>query len=190
MVSPSIFTTLLKASSGVIQDCFVQNPPNEPQLMPLTYSACKQAILKIPVSDKAYAPIVFSRNPTAGFRLPYSWSHGGCIVIIDVTTTDAEETATFSEVFERAFELSIECVIRPPHLGGKCLLGTTDMLEITIIEPGVRKSAQGTKRSYRVLTEVTSWEHHSRQDCIAIISGLRMYKSSLFLVSLILRAIQ
>ena len=61
--------------------------------------------------------------------------------MIDVTTADAEETATFSEIFERAFELSVECVIRPPHLGGKCLLGTTDMLEIKIIESGIRKSS-------------------------------------------------
>ena len=146
MVSPSIFTTLLNASSGVILDCFVQNPPSGPQLMPLTYSACKQAIQKIPMSDKAYAPIVFSRNPTAGFRVPHSWSHGGCVVIVDVTTADAEETTTFSEVFERAFELSIECVIRPPHFGGKCLLGMKDKLQIAIIESGVRKSSQSTKR--------------------------------------------
>ena len=147
MVGPSFFTTLITASSGVTLDCFSQNPPSRPQLMPLTYSACKRAVESIPMHDKAQAPIVFSRNPDAGFRVPHSWSYGGCVVRIDTLTADAEETTTFGDMLLRAFELSVECVIMPPHLGGKSTLGMTDMLEIVMIESGTRKSSHSTKSS-------------------------------------------
>ena len=145
MVSPSIFTTLLNATNGMTVGCFGQNPPGEPQLLPITYSACKKAVQNIPIREKAFAPIIFSRNPAAGFRVPHSWSHGGCVIIIDVATPDAEETTSFAAIYQRAFELSVECVIKPPHFGGKSLLGMTDMLEILVIESQERKFSQGAR---------------------------------------------
>ena len=90
--------------------------------------------------EKAFAPVIFSRNPHAGFKVPHSWSHGGCVIRIDTLEADVEETATFAAVFTRAFELAAECVIKPPHFGGRSLIGTTDMLEIAVIESSIRKS--------------------------------------------------
>lgn len=147
MVSLSIFTARLTASNGLTLDCFGQNPPGTPQLMPLTYTTCWQAVQSIPIHGKAFAPITFSRNPDAGFKVPHSWSHEGCVVIIDTVTADAEETTTFAEVFTRAFEISADCVINPPHLGGKSLLGEADLLEIAIIESSIRMSSHGTESS-------------------------------------------
>lgn len=78
------------------------------------------------------------------------------MIIIDVVTPDAEETTSFAAVYKRAFELSVECVIKPPHLGGKSLLGMTDMLEILVLESNIRESSQGGRDLKRtsVLTEV------------------------------------
>ena len=140
MVSPSIFTSLLNASNVFTIACFDQNPPSRPQLMPLTYVACKQAVLSIPLREKALAPITFSRNPDAGFRVPHSWSYEGCVVHIDMVEADAEETTTFAALFKRSFDIAVECVIKPPHFGGKSKLGTTQMLEIAIIDSSIRKS--------------------------------------------------
>ena len=67
--------------------------------------------------------------------------------MIDTVTADAEETTTFAEVFTRAFELSVDCVINQPHLGGKSMLGETEMLGIAIIESSIRMSSHGTNSS-------------------------------------------
>ena len=91
------------------------------------------------MGEKSLAPITFSQNPGAGFRVPYSWSHGNCWVCIDVVEPDAEETTTFAAVFKRAFDLAVDCVIKPPHLGGRSRLGMTQMLDIVIIESNGRK---------------------------------------------------
>ena len=93
------------------------------------------------MGEKALAPITFSRNPDAGFKVPHSWSYGDCVVIIDVVQPGAEETTTFAAVFKRAFDLAVECVIKPPHFGGKSRLGTSGMLDVVIIESSTRKSS-------------------------------------------------
>ena len=140
MVSPSIFTSLLNASNVVTVTCFDQNDPGRPQLQPLTYTKCRQAVQNIPMGEKALAPITFSRNPDAGFRVPHSWSYEDCVVIVDTVDDDAEETTTFAAVFKRAFDLAVECVIKPPHFGGRSRIGTSGMLDIVIIESTSRKS--------------------------------------------------
>ena len=140
MVSPSIFTSFLNTSNVFAINCFGQNRPGLPQLQPLTYVACEKAIQKIHLSEKALAPITFSQNPDAGFTVPHSWSDGNCVIIIDVVEPNAEETSTFAAVFKRSFDIALECVIKPPHFGGKSKLGTSQMLDIVMIESNSRKS--------------------------------------------------
>ena len=140
MVGPSIFTSILNASNVFAIDCFRPSRPGLPQLQPLTYVTCEKAIHKIHLNEKALAPITFSQNPNAGFMVPHSWSHGNCVIIIDVVEPNAEETATFAAVFKRGFDLAIECVINPPHLGGRSKLGTSQMLDIMMVESNARKS--------------------------------------------------
>ena len=62
------------------------------------------------------------------------------MIIIDVVEPNAEETSTFAAVFKRSFDIAIECVIKPPHFGGKSKLGTSKMLDIVMIESNSRKS--------------------------------------------------
>ena len=140
MVRPSRLTHLLNASDFLSVDCFSQNPSSQPQLRPLTFTTCRQAVQRIHLSEKASAPITFSHDPDAGFRVPYSWSYGDCVVRIDIVEADAEETTTFAEVFMAGIEIAIDCVIKPPHLGGKSKLGRTQMLEMAIIESSIRES--------------------------------------------------
>ena len=42
---------------------------------------------------------------------------------IDVIAPEVKETETFAAILKRAFDLTVECVIRPPHLGGRSFLG-------------------------------------------------------------------
>ena len=87
------------------------------------------------MGQKALAPIVFARSPDAGFKVPHSWvgeRGGNCVVEIDVSGDSVSETATFAAVLKRAFDLAVECVIKPPHLGGRSLVGEREGLEIAM----------------------------------------------------------
>ena len=130
------------ASLSVTLGCWEQNPPPEPQFPPLTYIECKQAIREIPMGTKALAPLSFSRDPDAGFILPYTWKYGNCAIEIDVVRADDEETSTFAAIFKRAFDIAVECVIKPPHLGGKGLVGEDGQLRVSIYggNPGASSS--------------------------------------------------
>ena len=134
MITASIFTHLLNASTAIPITCFRQNPPAVPQLLPLTYVACERALDKIPTRGKAQAPLTFSHSPTAGYNVPHSWSHENCIVLIDVLGDNVEETATFTTILTQAFEVALKCVIQPPHFGGKSRVGERGMLGVAIIE--------------------------------------------------------
>ena len=129
LLIPSLISN---ASLSVTLGCWEQNPPSEPQLPPLTYIECKGAIGKIPMGAKALAPVSFSRDPSAGFILPNKWDSGNCAIEIDVVQADDEEHSTFAAIFKRAFDIAVECVINPPHLGGKGLVGDHDRLRVSI----------------------------------------------------------
>lgn len=90
------------------------------------------------MGEKALAPVIFSRSKDAGFQVPESWTYGQCTIEIDMITEDIEETTTFAAIFKRAFDLTKECVIHPPHLGGRSLLGNHGYLKIWIYGFGKR----------------------------------------------------
>lgn len=139
MVNISMFIHLLNASSAIPIGCFRQNPPSVPQLSPLTYVTCQTALDKIPVRQKAHAPLTFSHSASAGYVVPHTWSHENCIVIIDVLGDDVEETTTFFAILSKGFDIALKCVINSPHFGGRSRVGERGMLGIAIIEspPGM-----------------------------------------------------
>lgn len=100
--------------------------------MPLTWVACKEAITKIPLSDAGLKPISFGRSEDAGFQVPYTWESRGCIVEIDVVSEDVTETATFLGLLVVADAIAKECVIKPPHMGGRAEVGDENGLQIGI----------------------------------------------------------
>ena len=137
--SLSLPSLISHASLSVTLGCWAQNPPHKLQLPPLTYIECKQAIKDIPMGEKALAPISFSRDPGPGFTVPYVWDVGNCAIEIDVVRKDTVATSTFAAVFKRAFDIAVECVIQPPHLGGKGLVGADELLKVAIygVHPAV-----------------------------------------------------
>ena len=131
--SLSISTPISNTSFSVTLSCWKQNPPEEPQLPPLTYIECKQAIRDIPMGDKALAPLSFSRDPGAGFTCPYTWDFGDCAIAVDVLQKGDTERSTFASIFKRAFDIAVECVIKPPHFGGQGFVGENERLKVSVI---------------------------------------------------------
>jgi len=130
MINPII--PLLNASLSSPLDCWQQNPASQPQLKPIIYKECRDIITKIPMGQKALAPLVFSRSATEGFKVPESWQYGSCVLTIDVEGADVYETSTFAAVTKRAFALMVQCVINEPHLGGRSFVGDHDGLEVLV----------------------------------------------------------
>ena len=87
------------------------------------------------MGEKALAPVSFSREPDAGFPVPSKWDHGDCIVEIDVLQEGEKEISTFAAIFKRAFNIAVDCVIKPPNLGGHGLVGTNQRLGVVIRGP-------------------------------------------------------
>ena len=123
--------------------CWGQNPPGEPQLTLVKYIECKQAIRKIPMGEKALAPLSFGRTPDAGFTVPSKWDHGDCTVEIDVLQEGEKEISTFAAIFKRAFDIAVDCVIKPPNLGGHGLVGNNERLGVVIRGPYPEASSPG-----------------------------------------------
>ena len=117
---------------SVTLGCWGQYPPSEPQLPVFTYIECKQAFRDIPMGEKALAPLLFGRDPGAGFTVPYLWHYGNCVIEVDVVRQEVDERSTFAAIFKRAFDVAVECVIKPPHLGGKGLVGEHEQLKVWI----------------------------------------------------------
>ncbi|KAL6712877.1 hypothetical protein ACLMJK_009589 [Lecanora helva] len=126
-------TSPISIPSQTTLECYGQNPPNETQLVPLIYKQCREVIAGIYTGQKALAPIVFGREAKAGFKVPHSWVFGSCVVSVDVTGDGVEETENFAAILKRAFDLAVECVIKPPHLGGRSFLGREGGLEVFLL---------------------------------------------------------
>ncbi len=147
MVNPLIIPTFLNASNAITVGCWGQNPPGEPQLVPLTYKVCREAIMSVPMGGQSLKPITFGRSAEAGFQVPAHWEFENCAVEIDVVEDGDEERATFAAILKRAFDLAIECVIRPPHFGGRSFIGQDEKLVVCILESESGPSSQQRRSS-------------------------------------------
>ena len=140
---PSLISNVSLSPLSVTIGCYAQNPPSEPQLTSVKYVECKQAIRNVPMGEKALAPLSFSREPDAGFTVPYKWAYGDCTIEIDVLREGEEESSTFAAIFKRAFDIAVNCVIKPPNLGGRGLVGRNERLKVTISGPDPEVSSPG-----------------------------------------------
>ena len=145
--SVSIPSLASNASLSVTLGCWEQNPPHEPQMTPITYVECKQAIRGIPMGEKALAPVSFGRDPGTGFTVPHTWDYGSCAVEIDVLREADKEKSTFAAIFKRAFDVAVECVVKPPHLGGRGLVGENEQLKVWIYGVDPKVSSPGLAES-------------------------------------------
>ena len=88
--------------------------------------------------------MTFSRKRGVGYQVPRQWISGTCVLAIDMISDEAEDTLTFHEIGLDAYVLALGCVIHPPHLGGKRLVGLRKLLTVTIFgyndKPGGSRS--------------------------------------------------
>ena len=136
MVNPALLLPVLNTTLLARDFCWKQRPANETQLSPVIYKECREAVASIPLGEKALAPVSFGRSTDSGFQVPADWQYGRCIVQIDVVAPNVKETATFAAILKRAFDITKECVIYPPHLGGREVLGVNDGLKVWVFGVG------------------------------------------------------
>lgn len=95
--------------------------------------------LIVPPGTTSSPPLNFSRYPffPAGeHQVPFTWSHGGCAVVIDIPDTPQHpvwrEESSLMEVKSAAFQLLVRCVVNGEHLGGVALLGRRLSLQVRV----------------------------------------------------------
>ncbi|MCJ1368630.1 hypothetical protein MMC16_007774 [Acarospora aff. strigata] len=124
-------------------ECFNRNSP---QLLnnesPIIHNIdCARALQQIQ-PDKSLAPMVFTRVDGAGFRVPYSWRHGSCIIFIDTARNPAGTLVQLSltVIAQTAMHVMKNCVDLPPiatGLGGQAFLKSFDgnggILDVVVI---------------------------------------------------------
>ncbi|KAL8852959.1 MAG: hypothetical protein Q9221_002209 [Calogaya cf. arnoldii] len=120
---------------GVSADvgCWKQNPPPGRQHFSTVYKHCYEGIKDLAKLDKAYAPILFSRKPDAGYRVPERWITGTCFIHIDMHSDDDEDYVSFHHIAIEAGVINAACVARPPHLGGTSPVGPKRVMNVTIM---------------------------------------------------------
>ena len=111
--------------------------PDKPRLGP-TLLNCYQAVAYIPTdTDKSKAPIMFSHDPSKGYKIPKTWVHGDCAIEIDLKEGVDGEVATFDNVGNIALGLAVVCVEKtPPHLGGLAQIGSEGALKVVVFRWG------------------------------------------------------
>lgn len=133
LTSPAVnnLTTRPKSLNGEANAfCFAQPTyPKEP-LFPTSYPDCFEAIKLMTYGDKRDAPIYFSRDPSVGYSLPSTWSHGTCEVELDVDPPNEGDTAKMVDIGKVALTIAILCVAEPPRLGGRVRVGPKEVIVI------------------------------------------------------------
>lgn len=116
--------------------------PDKPRLGP-TLLNCLKAVDYIPSqTQKAMAPIMFSHDPSKGYKVPKAWVHGDCAVEIDLINGVDGEVTTFDNLGTIALGLAVVCVEKTaPHLGGQAEIGSRSSLEIVIIRWGASRNS-------------------------------------------------
>ena len=89
--------------------------------------------------DKPTAPMVFSRNASLGFKLPFRWDWGSCVIAADmynIADPNAVETFPMTWIPAMAVQIIKSCMSdKPPQLrlGGRTRLGPTDGVRIFVV---------------------------------------------------------
>ncbi|KAL8637353.1 MAG: hypothetical protein Q9228_005369, partial [Teloschistes exilis] len=119
---------------------------------PLIFKNCDSVIRRQILNEHAFdpdQPLTFSRdrglNPD--IKLPETWTSlgGDCIVGVDIpSTVGGVEKTSLRDILFTAQAVAIECVIKPPHLGGLMLVGWQSKMNVVIV------SVKGPPNSLRL----------------------------------------
>ncbi len=116
--------------------------PPQPHLLPAVFRACKTIIFTIPTASGPHDPSVplkFSpdRDQRPDVRLPAAWGKGNreCNIALQFGR-DASvryDMTTLNDVQGAALAVAMECVIRPPHLGGYVEVGWRQRMAVNVL---------------------------------------------------------
>ena len=118
--------------------CFY--PSSGINLLPVEQADCWKSAAKINCDEKLLeVPMDFSRDPNAGFQVPYTgWSFGTCNVVVDLITDNPHEVANIPLVVVGTALLNLiyECV-HGHNMGGKTTVtreqgGSSDILSLVV----------------------------------------------------------
>ncbi|KAL8801238.1 MAG: hypothetical protein Q9182_004587 [Xanthomendoza sp. 2 TL-2023] len=114
-------------------------------LRPAVFAECRdnaRSILRTQGLDPDI-PLKFSADPATrpDVKLPTAWGHrrDNCDIWLQANppgTRKGSDRTTLRQVEEAAMTVALECVIKPPHLGGLVVLGWNDKLAVNVINFG------------------------------------------------------
>lgn len=91
-------------------------------------------------------PLTFSRDITLrpDIKLPKTWNNDthDCIVGVDIpATVGGSDKTSLYDIRMAAQAVAVECVIKPPHLGGILQIGWQNRLQVILVSshPGEAK---------------------------------------------------
>lgn len=132
--SPSLTMPPLRFPSSTAEAkrtfrCLTPDDGGQSKVDTVHRSNCAAALDLILKSDKSEAPMIFSRSPGAGYKVPATIEAGDCVVHIDVSsmTPGREVTLPLTDVVHAAFHIIDMCIKNPPAgtgLGGHAILDT------------------------------------------------------------------
>lgn len=109
---------------------------------PLVFKECNDIILHHVTHDDKFnpdMPLSFSRERSLkpDIKLPKTWhgrNEGDCVVGVDIPEAiGGSEKTSLTDIMYAAQGIAIECVIKPPHLGGILQIGWQNKLNVVIV---------------------------------------------------------
>ncbi len=132
LVNPALLNSTALSSVGTdvlnVQPCFEPKPDR----LPARYQDCESAAMKMhSVADtRRY---IFGRGSFATYKLPRTFSHGTCVVNLDMVYEEETDILTFVEVRSAVLLLARSCTLGPVfHVGGVAAVGPANALFVTI----------------------------------------------------------
>ena len=111
--------------------CFKQQYGRQLQL-PIA-ADCWHAAEQIVCGDKYQAPMEFTHSPKPGFWVPWRWTHGTCIIQIDLEPgSEAVDVTSLADIAERAVEMIRSCVVHSSKLGGRTTAGQLGLIHLMV----------------------------------------------------------
>ena len=111
--------------------CFEHSDSPTGHLDRIDRKDCAAALKRILDADKRAAPMIFSRSPNAGYKLPDQLEAGTCVINIDIGAIhqDKEVLAPMESVVHAALHIMTNCINDQPYLtglGGHAIVGSLD----------------------------------------------------------------
>ena len=111
--------------------CFRQTPPREPQLSRTKFTDCFYAQQQIAAHDPPRR-IQFRRNNDSAFVLPDIFAYRTCVILIDMVSSDAEDSFYAAEIRAVAIDTARRCTSFKKSLGGRGLAGPRRLMEVEV----------------------------------------------------------